>query len=108
MPERPQTTPAEVLPTGPAGAHSWPRLLTFPARGARVHPVTPVISRNSATSRSRSSAQELFEADCVLVHPGFGLGVGGCLRPHVGHRLFGIGQHERPAVILDHLDAVDQ
>ena len=34
--------------------------------------------------------------------------VGGALGPHVGERLLGVGQHQRPAPVVDHLHAVDE
>ena len=33
---------------------------------------------------------------------------GGCFGPHVGDRLLGIGQRERPAVVVANLDPVDE
>ena len=40
--------------------------------------------------------------------PAPGLGVGGGLGPDVGDRLLGVGQGQRPAVVVEHLHAVDE
>ena len=52
--------------------------------------------------------RQLADAPGVLLGQAPGLGVGVALGPDVGDRLLGVGQGQRPAVVVEDLHAVDQ
>src|SRR5271166_1395823 len=90
-------------------AHSW-SLEYRRSSGTFVMGVDPT---GAAAGRSRSwprrsGPQELAQANRVLLGPGRGAGLARPLGPDVGQGLLGVGQDQAPAVVLGHLDPVDE
>src|SRR3954452_21782770 len=95
-----------------------PNLARLPS--TRTHSWSSEYRRSSGTSTagddtprqtvetSGASAEHAADAADVLLGAATGVAVAAGLRPHVGHRVLGIRQHERPAVVVQHLHAVDE
>src|SRR5690349_16945754 len=77
---------------------------------AALTPTLKAFGYQSTTTLQSSAAlpQHLTDAAGVLLGEGAGLAVGRALGPHVGERLLGVRQHQRPAVVVNELHAVDQ
>src|SRR5687768_14498545 len=90
------------------------------APSARTHSWSSEYLRSSGTftagddtpqvvlETSGGSAQQAADAPHVLVRSATGVAVAAGLGPDVGDRLLGVGQRQGPAVVVEHLHAVDE
>src|SRR5262245_42170994 len=78
-----------------------------PHPAPRISEFTVTCVREPRDAREGGSAEDLADALDVLLRVAAGVRVAAGLGPHVGECLVGIGQHEGPPLVLDHLHAVD-
>src|ERR1700681_1519862 len=85
-------------------AHSWSEV--YRRSSGTFMPRT--IPDASPPASGCALPEQLADASGILLGPHAGVDIGAALRPHVRDRLFGVRDDEGPAVVVDHLDTVDQ